>query len=321
MPLDSIHAQTGLTPPPHPAFKGLVGQPGTLTGTQVAHALAIYTVLSATERDQSGDAVSDDVLDAVRAEMSAAVSVSVRAAVSAAMLAHALTTSDDVSADAEAAMGAAVRATVLAGALTASDDDVSGASGVLAAVFVEAVAEALTTSSVSDASAMRDDASAAVLAHVLTTSDDVSADALAYVHDEVSEHAAVHANVVSYDRMYADMSDVAGADALAKIRATVSYRVLSERTGRHGVQTEPAVLYFLSLVTRTPGECVLWVYTLACVQKETRKPIVLRDLIEQYFPGGLPDQAAVNAVWCAQKANGANLLDDAAQWPDLSVPT
>lgn len=94
--------------------------------------------------------------------------------------------------------------------------------------------------------------------------------------------------------------------------------VLFERLKSHKVEVSLPVGLFVTLNSTTPGEIVLWAYTLHCLQKKNGRPVGMAELSEA-FPVGFPVEDAVHDIWDNQKGfvhnvQVDNMLDHAEYW-------
>jgi hypothetical protein len=71
---------------------------------------------------------------------------------------------------------------------------------------------------------------------------------------------------------------------------------------------------FVAMLSRTPGDVVMWVYTLNLLQKKNNKKVDTMDLAIAFL-WGFPTEEGRNKIWKSQKTeNGTNLLDKAETW-------
>jgi hypothetical protein len=85
---------------------------------------------------------------------------------------------------------------------------------------------------------------------------------------------------------------------------------------------EDRLKIWIAAVCRTPGEAVMWAYTLCVMAKElSPAQVTFADWCEKYFPAGLPDQESMRKIWDYQKGfthgmKGVdNLIDNPELWP------
>lgn len=96
-------------------------------------------------------------------------------------------------------------------------------------------------------------------------------------------------------------------------------RVLLIKLEHTGLNYSPAAILFLGLISGTPGEAVMWAYTLFRASRDGN-PLTLVGLTgepDSPFAMGVPTEKALHAAWDAQKEPGAplgNALDRADTW-------
>lgn len=87
------------------------------------------------------------------------------------------------------------------------------------------------------------------------------------------------------------------------------------------VEVAPSVLVFCASLCRTPGDAVMWAYTLSVAYWQHRQPVSMDHFATRMFPFGVPDSGGTvgQRAWEAQKGYNNNiecdnLLDVPAFW-------
>lgn len=77
-------------------------------------------------------------------------------------------------------------------------------------------------------------------------------------------------------------------------------------------------IFFAAVISLTPGEAVMWAYTLCLLAKQNGNRFTWNDFCKA-FASGLPTPDAMEAAWDAQKGSALNLpIDnglDSLPWP------
>jgi hypothetical protein len=85
---------------------------------------------------------------------------------------------------------------------------------------------------------------------------------------------------------------------------------------REPVLVSETLILFLGTLCKTPGECVLWAWTLANLYSQRKTAITLERWCHA-FPTGIPTDAAKRRIWRMQKSpikGEDNLLDKVETW-------
>lgn len=83
---------------------------------------------------------------------------------------------------------------------------------------------------------------------------------------------------------------------------------------------DPKVIILVLSLCSSPGDCVMWAYTLVhLLSRRDWKPLMLDDWVDA-FPMGVPDKEESHRIWdhqkgWAHKIKVDNLLDDFGYWP------
>ena len=104
-------------------------------------------------------------------------------------------------------------------------------------------------------------------------------------------------------------------DALGRSR---SLGIAKGRMEWADIPYDPAALLWISQLATTPGELVMWCYTLHAIAQHTGHVAAGLDEWTDFFAWGVPTEAGCVAAWDAQKhpaAPAGNLLDDNKLWP------
>ena len=103
-------------------------------------------------------------------------------------------------------------------------------------------------------------------------------------------------------------------------KAPFLLKILLNRAGifAHEMEMNIMVPTFLSSISKTPGEAVMWAYTLYKLWLEIGVPITMVELTNK-FPQGFPSESAMEEIWNSQKgrSNGIdvdNMLDYEKYW-------
>lgn len=96
------------------------------------------------------------------------------------------------------------------------------------------------------------------------------------------------------------------------------YGCILARLNYAGVQITPgALMTVLAFDAKSPGDLVLWAYTIKCLAEKEAKTLISVDDLIAAFPFGIPTEEARERIWTAQKqdgAPGANWLDTKEAW-------
>jgi hypothetical protein len=112
--------------------------------------------------------------------------------------------------------------------------------------------------------------------------------------------------------MFADMQEYKDFSTLEE--QAFAIQVLQKRLVYHEVKVSVPVGVFICSMSKTPGDLVMWAYTLFLIQKKNNKPVTMEDLSKE-FPFGFPIEESYETVWDSQKNdNGSNQLDFKANW-------
>jgi len=100
------------------------------------------------------------------------------------------------------------------------------------------------------------------------------------------------------------VNPAAGDRALEPITQSMGFQILLSRLKPYGVKVSLWTVLFLAAACKTPGDAVLWAYTLTHMAKRNPGAIITIGKWTDAFPMGLPNEEAKRAVWDAQKAHG-----------------
>lgn len=92
------------------------------------------------------------------------------------------------------------------------------------------------------------------------------------------------------------------------LRQHFLYQVCSSRAETIGLKADEKIVDFLSIVSKTPGEVVMYLNFLRQVQVE-KKRISMDEFCCQLFPYGFPTEKEMNRLWDLQKTSTGNGLD------------
>lgn len=125
--------------------------------------------------------------------------------------------------------------------------------------------------------------------------------------------------------MQAKAGDSRYLDALDKelVNKSLAYQILRSRLEAVESPVELAPSMLVASICRSPGEAVMWAFTLNKIACETGKPVDLAALVQR-FPHGLPSEKAYSDTWDAQKEPGAplgNAIDRMDEWPRYYTET
>lgn len=84
----------------------------------------------------------------------------------------------------------------------------------------------------------------------------------------------------------------------AEVAEHISYKIIEQRAGYVGLKIDPWAIVWLMHLSKSPGECVMWVYALRCRKQEVK----FEDFTD-WFPFGFPTDAALRDCWEAQKGS------------------
>lgn len=96
---------------------------------------------------------------------------------------------------------------------------------------------------------------------------------------------------------------------------------IKDRLDLHNVpDISPWTIVWCASISSTPGDCVLWAYTLWCMWRKAGKRITLTEYASA-FPVGIPTDNEKLRIWDSQKqqTSPSNFVDDMARWP-LEIP-
>jgi hypothetical protein len=110
-------------------------------------------------------------------------------------------------------------------------------------------------------------------------------------------------------------------DCLTKagtIQMPFGMTVLVKRLQQTDAEYSPDAVLFVTTLCRTPGDAVMWAYTLFQQAKKSGKnSVTLHDLCMGPFGYGFPTDAGKERIWDAQKDKDSplgNLLDNSKTW-------
>lgn len=83
-----------------------------------------------------------------------------------------------------------------------------------------------------------------------------------------------------------------------EVAGHISYKIIEQRAGHVGLKIDPWAIVWLMHLSKSPGECVMWVYALRCRKKEVK----FEDFTD-WFPLGFPTDDAMRDCWMAQKGS------------------
>lgn len=88
-----------------------------------------------------------------------------------------------------------------------------------------------------------------------------------------------------------------------------SYAILSGRLEYHKIEVDLRLVIFISCMCSTPGECVMWAYTLKCIRDRDGE-VTFDNFMTHHFGSGLPSDETISAVWNAQKLSSEERNED-----------
>ena len=94
-----------------------------------------------------------------------------------------------------------------------------------------------------------------------------------------------------------------------ELEKTFSYQVVMKRAEFVGLHMTKAVAGFISVLSRSPGDAVMYVYALKYAQERDHLTLITTETLANLFPMGFLTDAARHTAWDAQKDGGANVLD------------
>lgn len=96
----------------------------------------------------------------------------------------------------------------------------------------------------------------------------------------------------------------------------LAYKILTSRAKWGGVDFTPNAAFFLSFVSSTPGEAVMYAAALKAVQTRAGGKVDLTTVIDRGFPMGVPTKEELHRIWDDQKVNLTpdNALDHSNSW-------
>jgi len=95
------------------------------------------------------------------------------------------------------------------------------------------------------------------------------------------------------------------------------FQVMSKRLQASGQKVQLPTMLFLASLCQTPGDAVMWAYTLCDIAERLNVEFVGLHELTQMFPDGFPTDTARLACWDAQKDSNApigNAMDDMTSW-------
>lgn len=92
-------------------------------------------------------------------------------------------------------------------------------------------------------------------------------------------------------------------DQMQALRAFPMFKILDDRLRRNGAEADMSLKAMVIDLSRSPGEIVMWAYTLHRMQEELRRRPTLEDFSTTYFPIGVPTELAYSRMWDSQKLN------------------
>lgn len=82
-----------------------------------------------------------------------------------------------------------------------------------------------------------------------------------------------------------------------------AFQMLSKRLEYHEVEVDLGLIILISALCKSPGELVMWAYTLFLMQ-EGKSCVTLDDFMMGPFAMGVPTESAYEQAWDAQKIAG-----------------
>jgi hypothetical protein len=97
----------------------------------------------------------------------------------------------------------------------------------------------------------------------------------------------------------------------------LAYKIIKSRMQNTGVHLTFSALFFLSVLSRFPGEAVMWAYTACAIGEKYHKKEVDMQMLALEFPDGFPSTSEKNKCWDSQKDYNAplgNAMDVQENW-------
>ena len=132
--------------------------------------------------------------------------------------------------------------------------------------------------------------------------------------------------------LHLTMSEMSGSnpppDMVEELMRQAAPSIITSRISHAGVPWEkvvnlPALLFLSTMDTmRSPGQCVMWAYTLLYMYAKYGRQVNI-DLLSNVFPNGFPTLESYDEMWDKQKGHNMkidkldNYLDTSECWDDL----
>lgn len=96
----------------------------------------------------------------------------------------------------------------------------------------------------------------------------------------------------------------------------LGYHILHGRLDFAKADVDPWLQMLCTNFSTSPGEAVMWAYTLAEMFHRKASGQLMADDFATFFPMGIPTEAARQSCWEAQKGDGplGNLMDKQENW-------
>lgn len=95
--------------------------------------------------------------------------------------------------------------------------------------------------------------------------------------------------------------------SMSELTSTISMcKIIQSRAEYIGLTVNDHVALFLSCLCSSPGNAVMFVYSIKGLTDAT---VVTLEVLAEIFPVGFPHEDVWSNLWDAQKRNGSNLLD------------
>jgi hypothetical protein len=113
------------------------------------------------------------------------------------------------------------------------------------------------------------------------------------------------------------MPGLPGAMLADMRQKSLAFAIIESRLEAVDAEVAPQVQVFISMKCKSPGDAVMWAYTLTVMYVNHGRQVDLGMLAEE-FPMGFPTEKAASEIWDSQKQEGAPLgngYDQMDQWP------
>jgi hypothetical protein len=126
--------------------------------------------------------------------------------------------------------------------------------------------------------------------------------------------------VFEYDKPLGDQLPYLSAEGCAELSGHISFKIFTSRLQANGVKVSASCMLFILLECRTPGEAVLWAFTVYCANVRDGTKYGMLQFSED-FALGFPSRQYIQQVWESQKSAGAPLGNrlDGEEWSVLAA--